>query len=156
MFLKISLSWRKQEWMWIHSKIARMHKHYQAIDQALPSNRSIHSISSNYSVPLPIHSVKFVHSFSPFFPFIHVHFAHSFSQFHPFNQSISSIHSFVHSLIYSIILSLYPIIQSNSSIHSVHFVHSFCPFRPFILSISPIHKQNFELGWKCYILTWQT
>ena len=30
---------KKQEWMWIHSKIARMHKHYQAIDQALPSNR---------------------------------------------------------------------------------------------------------------------
>ena len=60
-------------------------KHYQAIDQF------IHSISSNYSVPLSIHSVT---SISP----IHlVHFIHSFSLFCPFIpffiHSISSIPS---------------------------------------------------------------
>ena len=71
-------------------------QHCQAIDQALPSNRSIHSfhfvqlfcpsihsfskirsfiqsISSIHSVTSisPIHLVHFIHSFSPFRPFIH-------------------------------------------------------------------------------------
>ena len=60
--------------MWIHSKIARMHKHYQAIDLAFPSNRpsiTKHSIpyrpfhfvdSIIHSIPfhsIPFHSIPF-------------------------------------------------------------------------------------------------
>ena len=52
-------------------------KHYQAIDQALPSNRSIHSF-------------HFVQLFCPSI--------HSFSKIRSFIQSISSIHS-IHSVV---------------------------------------------------------